>query len=132
MQTVHLHSVFLNKTLLITFSNFKDVTGQSDPYVKLIQTSANGKRTNTRTEAKKDAENPEWNAVFHYILDPNVEHTLGELLFCFHGSDIFILYRIAIWYISCEQQRTARTELGQAKSSTLIEHRAKRLAERVW
>lgn len=53
-----------------------DLDGQSDPYVKLIQTSANGKSTKTRTEAKKNTENPKWNAVFHYILDPNVEHTL--------------------------------------------------------
>lgn len=61
----------------------------SDPYVKLILKSANGTRTKTRTEAKKDTDHPKWeDAVFYYILDPNVEHTLGELLFCFHGNDI--------------------------------------------
>ena len=42
----------------------------------------------TRTEAKKSTQNPKWDdEVFHYILDPNVQHTLGELLFCFHGND---------------------------------------------
>lgn len=81
-------------TFLVTFSNFKDPFGRlSDPYVKLILKSANGKTTKTRTGAEKDTENPTWkNAVFHYILDPNVEHTLGELLFCFHGNDILRQY----------------------------------------